>query len=333
VRAEAPGAAPYRYGAFGLRIAATARIPGLAVCRERGAPHVVVSLAGGRVPGSDGAAGELVYCSADRDDGGKPIVVVHRLREPDRIRFAYADGVRFLLDPSGSEVRGSWPASSTLDDAVTYLLGPVCAFLLRLRGLTCLHASAVAVGDGAVAFVGPPGAGKSTLAATFARRGHRVMSDDVVAIGDADELSVEPGPVRLRLWPESVRALYGTPDALPALTPTWDKRYLDVSTAGCQYQHRRLPLIAVYVLGERSAHATLPRIERLSPAAALLALVANTQASHLADAVMRAREFRVLARIVETLPVSRVIAHDQLGRLGVLYETILADVEASVVRV
>jgi hypothetical protein len=332
VSAPAPRAAPHRYGAFGLRIAATAGIPGLADCRERGAPHVVISLGGGRARGRDDA-GELVYRSADRDDDGRPIVVVHRLREPDRFRFAYADGVRFLLDPTGSDVRVSWPASSTLDDAVTYLLGPVCAFLLRLRGLTCLHASAVAVGDGAVAFVGPPGAGKSTLAATFARRGHRVMSDDVLAIADTDAPSVEPGPVRLRLWPESVRALYGTPDALPALTPSWDKRYLDVSAPGCRYQHRRLPLTAVYVLGERTAQATVPRIERLSPAAALLALVANTQAGHLADAAMRAREFRVLARIVESVPVSRVIAHDQLSRLAVLYETLVADAEASAVRV
>ncbi len=48
---------------------------------------------------------------------------------------------------------------------------------------------------------------------------------------------------------------------------------------------------------------------------------------------MRARESRVLARIVESVPVSRVIAHDQLSRLAVLYETLVADAEASAVRV
>ena len=49
-------------------------------------------------------------------------------------------------------------------------LGPVFAFVLRLRGAVTFHASAVRIGD-AVAFLGPQGAGKSTTAAALALRG------------------------------------------------------------------------------------------------------------------------------------------------------------------
>ena len=37
---------------------------------------------------------------------------------------------------------------------------------------------------------------------------------------------VQPAYPQLRLWPDSVAMLYGAPDVLPPLTPTWDKRAL-----------------------------------------------------------------------------------------------------------
>ena len=52
----------------------------------------------------------------------------------------HADGIEFSTDAKGTVVESSWPPDQTLDDAATYLLGFVCAFVLRLRGVTALHA-------------------------------------------------------------------------------------------------------------------------------------------------------------------------------------------------
>src|SRR5205085_1986600 len=113
--------------------------------------------------------------------------------------------------------------------------------------------SAVALGNRAVALLGPAGAGKSTTAAAFARRGYPLLSDDVVPIWVRDGLFVVPPAYPcLRLWPASVAALYGAADALPPLTPTWDKRCLDLTQGGCRFQQHPLPLAAIYVLGERT---------------------------------------------------------------------------------
>ncbi len=56
------------------------------------------------------------------------------------------------------------------------------AAALRQRGLLVLHASCVANGSGAIAFVGFSGWGKSTLAIRFLQKGYRLLSDDVLPI-------------------------------------------------------------------------------------------------------------------------------------------------------
>ncbi len=122
----------------------------------------------------------------------------------------------------------------TIEDAATYLLGPVLGLFLRLRGVTCLHASAVAFGGQAVAFVGSEGAGKSTTAAALALRGHAILSDDVVALAEHDgAFFVHPAYPYLCLWPESVESIYGSADALPRFSANYDKRCLSLRNKNC----------------------------------------------------------------------------------------------------
>src|SRR4029077_10951164 len=98
--------------------------------------------------------------------------------------FFYSDGARFAVDRTGCEVYADWAENYTLEDACTYLLGPVIAFVLRLRGVICLHASAVIVDGRAIALFGLAGAGKSTTVAACALRGFSVLSDDVAVLAD-----------------------------------------------------------------------------------------------------------------------------------------------------
>ena len=313
----------HAHAAFGLRIAATAPLPGLSDAGDARPPDVVVRLQEPPPdPRVDSGAGEVLYRSAESDEAGTPRLVVTRLGGGELFRFDYADGVEFVLGATGRDVWARWSEPSTLDDVATYLLGPVFGFLLRLRGITCLHASAVAIDDHAVDFAGPTGAGKSTVAATFALRGHAVMADDVVALRDDGEVvAVQPGAPRIRLWPDTVRALYGSDDALPRLTPTWDKRFLDAAGDGHRFQHRPLPLAAVYVVAERVRRR--PRVDALSPAAALIALAANTHGSHLADARMLAGEFRRLARLTSRVAVYRASPTDDVAGLGIFCDEVV----------
>ena len=188
-----------------------------------------------------------------------------------------------LAGSEGTEVWATWPENLAIEDTATYLVGPVLGLLLRLRGVTCLHASAVAFGEKAVAFVGSEGAGKSTTAAALARRGHAVLSDDVVALAERDgSFFVHPAYPYLCLWPESVQSLYGSAEALPQFSANYEKRCLSLGKQELRFEERRLPLSAIYILGERRGDPA-PLVEELTPQKAFLALVANTFATNTLD--------------------------------------------------
>jgi hypothetical protein len=264
--------------------------------------------------------------SSDDTADGQPNLRVHLLPGGDYFAFRYSDGVHFAVEHRGCDVWGDWPENYTLEDACTYLLGPVIGFVLRLRGVTCLHASAVAVGEHAVALVGVPGAGKSTTATAFAKCGFSVISDDVVALtDDGENFLVQPGYPRVNLWPDSVRALFGSAEALPRITPTWEKHYVVLGTNGLGFAAKPLPLGAIYLLGEREEALAAPIVEEMAGGDAFAALVANTYVNYLLDRDMRSREFDVLSRVVTGIPIRRVRTPDDPSAVFDLCRAITAD--------
>ena len=127
---------------------------------------------------------ETAYVADYADEHGNPAFVFARLHNGNFYRFTYADKTEFIVDRAGREIWTTWREPLTLEDTATYLLGPVMGFVLLLRGLVCLHASAIVVDGFALALVGPAGAGKSTTAAAFATRGFSVLAEDVVTLDD-----------------------------------------------------------------------------------------------------------------------------------------------------
>jgi len=293
--------------AYGLLLASSQPIPGLKLASAAGAPDVTVHL--GAMPAGleeFSEASEMFYSEHGLTPETIPNLTASLIADGAYIRLRYADGTEFLLDRAGANIWTIWPPPLTLEDTATYLLGPVMAFVLRLRGIVCLHASAVAVEERALALLGPGGAGKSTTAAAFARLGHAVLSDDALPVLERGQAFLaQPAYPRVRLWPESVRALYGTDEALPLLTPNWDKRYLTLDENGESFQSDPLPLAAVYLLDERTEEAG-PAIETVAPAEALVALITHSYVNYLLDKAMRSQEFEFLGRLVNRVPVLRV---------------------------
>lgn len=246
-------------------------------------------------------------------------------RSQEGFHFLYADGTCAWVGATGTEVWCTWTARASLDDTCTYLAGPILGLILRLRGALSLHASAVQAGAGAVAFVGPHGAGKSTLAAALAAAGRPMVTDDVLHVRRAGTQWVaEPFPSMLKLWPHGARLALGRATELPRIVEGWDKRAL-VPGEGVTAAASSLPLTALGCLLPRDGDG---KVDPMSPATALIRLTPHTSASHLLDAAARAAEFRALSALVRAVPCFAITPPREESRFAAFAGRVLAWAEA-----
>ena len=148
-------------------------------------------------------------------------------------RFLVRAGKEILIDPAPTSDAGEVRA---------YLLGTAFGMLCHQRGITPLHASAINLDDGCVAFVGASGAGKSTLVAALARRGHEIISDDVcfLQLDGKGSVQLGPGIERIRLWADAMYALgYDGPEVEQEMHG-YNKYFVPVRSPRSQLDRRRL---------------------------------------------------------------------------------------------
>jgi hypothetical protein len=245
----------YRLG--GLRIASDFPLFGLHVCQNDAEAHSDVVIRCAPIP--EGFASAIAKV---RDGQGQ-----HSGRyDGKEVLLEFPDVARFLLR-AGKEILIDLAPSSDHDEVRAYLLGGVFGALCHQRGIIPLHASAIDIADGCVAFVGRSGAGKSTLAATLARHGHGIVTDDVcfLQLGTDGDVQVWPGISRIRLWEDAKVALgFGGPGVEREIY-RYDKYFIPVSPPRNPTQSRRLR-----------------GIYRLQGAAAAEVLIQNVHASRLA---------------------------------------------------
>ena len=328
MHATPPEQASTAHTIYGLRLDSTRPIPGVPRAEANLPADVFVSLEG--IPDRFAVPAQEITCpwyvSPYQSDQGDPSLALWRLEDGAFLRLRYFDGTEFVVDRSGATVWAEWPANSSLEDTFIYLLGPVLGFVLRLRGILCLHASVVARENQALAIIGPSGAGKSTTAAALAMRGCSVIADDVAAVvPDRKGFRVAPGYSRLRLWPASSSILFGSADHLPKLVPNWDKCYLDLEGPGFAFESRACPLAAIYFLEERVDSEQSPELREMLPREALIALIANTYVNYLLGPEQRAQEFEMLGKLISKVVLRKIVPHANPARLDAMCQLILSD--------
>jgi hypothetical protein len=270
--------------------------------------------------------GRVISRRSEFEDAADPVFQLIEHGPAECFELIYSDGASFVVDSEARRVWGTFRSPLTEADLATYFLGPVLGFVLRRRHITSLHASTVELFGHAVALSGDAGLGKSTTAAALALRGVPVLSEDIAPMReDSGSFHVVPGYPRVCLWPDSVNYLLGSPDALPLLTPVWEKRYLPLDGVRARFSSEPLPLGLIYLFAPRSGEAGAPHVEEMSPREALLTLVQNTYMNWLLDREHRAVEFDALSRLVKQVPVRRIVPHSDAGRIPALCELIQAD--------
>lgn len=207
------------------------------------------------------------------------------------------------------------------------ILGPILAILLRQRGLLVLHASSFATKDGAVAFIGESGWGKSTLAAAFHTKGYSVLTDDVMAIQLGAHPLVLPSFPQVKLWPEAAASMGHAPESLPLLNSQSEKL---VHRLMHGFWQTSLPLMRIYVL-DRPAENTRHEIVPLQLQESFVELVRHSRAVSLLNAPdFLSDHLRQCANLVKDVPICRLKRQRSLAALPDLVKLVEEDIACTV---
>lgn len=319
--------APFAYSAFGLRLVSSRQLSGLTLIDgETATADLQIEFLEGPTEIIGDPEGETLWYTTDiLDEQGDPALRIWKGRRVGEYFIRYVNGLTFCLNSAITCVRVSCGKMSHAD-VCSFLLGPVMGIALRMRGTTCLHASAVEIRGSAVAFVGEMGAGKSTAAAIFARNGHAVLTDDIVALEKCgDAFFARSSYPFLNLLPDSMALVFGTSDGSCSTDPEVEKTQVMLDGRGLRFESRLLALDRVYIL-ERASETTATTILPVRPQEALIALSSQTYANKILDQQMRAREFQMLGELVRNVAVRRLITPANGPEIDNLYCAIIQDV-------
>jgi hypothetical protein len=292
--------------AFGLVVGGPLRLDSLVVARADGPPDTRVRRAPRRVLEARWRTGRPRSLLERRiAGGGVGLTVQHDERIGYRV-WAPRHGT-WIVAPDGRSVTGS-PPSGARWRWERLVLGQALPLAALLRGRELLHASAVCLDDRAVAFLGPSGAGKTTIATQLVARGARLLTDDVLAVttDDATIWGHRGGAVAridaaaIRRMSPAQRAALGTVEARGA---KWHVR----PPAG----PARATLGALYVLarGADDAGVAIRPVRPVDPAV----LLGSAFLPYLDAGDRLSRQLDIVAAIAAAVPLHAVDAGRRAG--------------------
>lgn len=192
------------------------------------------------------------------------------------------------------------------------LLDQVLPLVFNALGRDALHATAVLTPRGAVAFAGETGAGKSTLAASFAELGCPTISDDclLLDVSEEDGIRVVPAYPGVRLYEDSRR---GVGD-LHATGRVADYSTKQRVVSRGDFPRAPVPLRVIYHLAQSGEDA--PSSGPVPPSEAFVALTTSSFRLDVDDGPMLVRQMELFSRVVAAVPVRRLSVPRSFARLA-----------------
>jgi len=241
----------------------------------------------------------------------------------------FSDLADFSVDSEGREIIYSAKAETPLETLRHLLLDQVLPLVLNLKGREALHATTILTPRGACAFIGPAGAGKSTLAASFLRAGYPVLSDDCLVLRkNCEHILVAPAYPGLRLWPDTFEALRNVTDRSRLVAHYSSKQRLLPAQTPKDLASGSHPLIRIYSLAREAVEVLAePLIERLTERDGFMELVPSAFRLDITDRTMLARQFSFLEQIVSRVSVRRLHIPNTFASLPAVREPIIKDLK------
>jgi hypothetical protein len=212
---------------------------------------------------------------------------------------------------------------------VHLLLDQVIPRTLCHLGRMVVHASAVELPDGrAVAFTGPSGQGKSTLATAFFRAGHGLISDDCLLLETRQgEVQVVASYPSLRLWPDSAGEMVDDGSRFSEMAHYTNKKQLLLNSGDAPEQPRWNRLSALYIL-EDPARPGPEQPVAVTPAggmASIMALISSLFALDVVAEKSVRRGFETVRKVASGVSISRLAYPREYRFLPDVMETVISE--------
>jgi hypothetical protein len=239
----------------------------------------------------------------------------------------YAD---FIVDSAGRDLQCARVEPGTSLQTLRHLLlDRVLPLVLNLTGHNVLHATAVDTPAGVCAFVGPAGAGKSTLTACFAIAGYTVLCDDCLVVRINGGIHCLPGYPGVRLWSDSLSVIGNLPIGESDTSTSTSKVRILTNSEPLPGGYR--PLIGIYRIaretgGRPTVSAT--RVERLTGCEAFIELASASYVLDVTEPSTLLRHFRFIERLVAGVPVHRLSLASDFAGLPEARRLILSELQS-----
>ena len=252
------------------------------------------------------------------DANGEDALLMCRVPEGFFLRFP--DRADFTIAIETGEICCT-PAPGASAQMITALyLNQVVPLVMNHAGTLVLHAAAINDGGQALAFAGPSGRGKSTLAAAFAHAGYPFLTDDGLMLQAAKAgYLARPSHASVRLWHDSESAIFDRQMAEDEDEPAEKSRL--ISGQGMPHQRDPVPLKAIYFLGDGTAGHL--QFRKLAPHLGLSYLIQHAFLLNVEDRPRVRAHFERLAALSEVVPTFTFDYPRQYERLQNVIDAVL----------
>jgi hypothetical protein len=301
-----------RYAIAGQAIESELPLPELPLCPEQRPGRVLRIRQGGVLPSPTRVIDEKRL-----DDGRLWLAVFGATKG---LIFHFPELAQFAVSPDGLCVDYFIEPGVPEESLRHLLLDQVLPYLAASWGGQVFHASAVEISGAAVGFLGDSGRGKSTLAAAFARRGFRVVTDDCLSVSEArGEYQVRPWSSDIRLWPESIQAVWGAPVGSKAVAHYTRKQRIATPPPSAELP---LPLERLYFLQPPSDDTAI-RIVPMPPREACIELTRQAFLLDPSDPIQVRNLFEDVGSMAESCSIHRLSYPRDANLLPAVVEAVL----------
>lgn len=229
----------------------------------------------------------------------------------------------FVVSSDARRIRARRLRAMPLGTIRHLLLDQVLPLALSHRSDLVVHAGAVGTPHGVIAFLGPSGTGKSTLAASLARAGFPLVADDFLWLREQSAgLVAVPSYPGFRLWSDVADEMFGH-ETTPRVAHFTSKKRCGAGPA-IPFAGEAAALARVYLLSE-SRRADVPRIAPVKPRDALIELARQGYQIDAEDRDRWVRRFRLLGHAARTVLFRRLEYPRCFAALADVHHAIVAD--------